>query len=75
MLLLKMNIPDHISESLETIFWVKIIKFPDAYVGPDPGIFLTLERESGWKNSHPGYTLYMRSVHKQIRSSPAPHIL
>jgi hypothetical protein len=30
------NSPDHISESLETIFWVKILKFFDA----DPG----------WKN-------------------------
>jgi hypothetical protein len=29
------NMPDHISESLETIFWVKIVKFFDA----DPGIF------------------------------------
>ncbi len=28
-----MNIPDHISESLETIFWVKILIFFDA----DPG--------------------------------------
>jgi hypothetical protein len=28
-----MNNPDHISESLETIFWVKIPKFFD----PDPG--------------------------------------
>ncbi len=28
-----MNNPDHISESLETIFWFKIIKFFDA----DPG--------------------------------------
>jgi hypothetical protein len=28
-----MNNPDHISESLETIFWVKIIKFLYA----DPG--------------------------------------
>jgi hypothetical protein len=28
-----MNIPDHISESLETIFWDKIFKFFDA----DPG--------------------------------------
>jgi hypothetical protein len=28
-----MNNPDHISESTETIFWVKIIKFFDA----DPG--------------------------------------
>jgi hypothetical protein len=28
-----MNNPDHISESLETIFWVKILKFFDAYPG------------------------------------------
>jgi hypothetical protein len=33
-----MNIPDHISESLESIFWVKILKFFDA---SDPGLFLT----------------------------------
>jgi hypothetical protein len=35
-----MNIPDHISESLETIFCVKILKLFDA----DPGIFLTCIR-------------------------------
>ncbi len=29
-----MNIPDHISESLETIFWVKFF-----YADPDPGSF------------------------------------
>jgi hypothetical protein len=34
-----MNIPYHISERLETIFWVKILKFFDA--GPE--IFLTLD--------------------------------
>jgi hypothetical protein len=28
-----MNNPDHISESLETIFWVKILKFFDADSG------------------------------------------
>jgi hypothetical protein len=28
-----MNNPDHVSESLKTIFWVKILKFFDA----DPG--------------------------------------
>ncbi len=28
-----MNNPDHISERLETVFWVKILKFVDA----DPG--------------------------------------
>jgi hypothetical protein len=27
------NNPDHISESLETIFWVKILKFFDAETG------------------------------------------
>jgi hypothetical protein len=31
-----MNNPDHISESLETIFWVKILKFFDA--DPEAGI-------------------------------------
>ncbi len=38
-----MNKPDHISESFETIFGVKILKFFDA----DPG--------SRWKNSDPGW--------------------
>ncbi len=32
-----MNILDHISESLETIFWVKILKFFDSDADPDPG--------------------------------------
>jgi hypothetical protein len=32
-----MNIPDHISEILETKFWIKILKFFDADVDPDPG--------------------------------------
>ncbi len=42
-----MNIPNHISESLETIFWVKNIK--KFYVDTDPGsgIFLTLDPGSG----------------------------
>ncbi len=31
----EMNIPDHISESLEHIFGIKILKFFDA--DPDPG--------------------------------------
>jgi hypothetical protein len=30
-----LNIPDHISESLETIFWIKILKFFDT--DADPG--------------------------------------
>jgi hypothetical protein len=44
-----MNITDHISESLETNFFVfKILKFFDV----DPESFLTLD--PGWKNSDPG---------------------
>ncbi len=34
-----MNIPDHISESLETFFLVKILKFFDV----DPGILFALD--------------------------------
>ncbi len=37
-----MNNPDHISESLETIFWVKIMKYFDADPDPGSGIFLLL---------------------------------
>jgi hypothetical protein len=45
-----MIIPDHISESLETIFWAKIpvLEFFDA-VG-DPGIFLTFGSGIGYLN-------------------------
>jgi hypothetical protein len=46
------NILNHIYESLETIFWVKILKFFD----PDPGSgnFLYLDPGSGLeKNSDP----------------------
>jgi hypothetical protein len=37
-----MNIQDHISESLETIFGFKILKFFDADPDPGSGIFLIL---------------------------------
>ncbi len=47
-----MNIPDHISESLETIFWVKILKLFD--VDPDPESFRPWIRNPGRKNSDPG---------------------
>jgi hypothetical protein len=40
-----MNIPDHISEWLETFFGLKILKFFDAH--PGSGIFLTLDPGSG----------------------------
>jgi hypothetical protein len=55
-----MNIPDHISENIETIFWVKILKFFDA--DPGSGIFLTLDPGpwlikivSGIWDKHPEY--------------------
>jgi hypothetical protein len=47
----RINLPDHISESLETIFWVQILKFFDADSDPGSGIFSTLD--PGWKNSDP----------------------
>ncbi len=48
----EMNIPDYISESLETTFWVKILKFVDADADPDPGSgnFFLL----GIRVKHPG---------------------
>jgi hypothetical protein len=58
---IQMNIPDHIFESLEKIFGVKILKFFDA----DPGsgiFFLPWIRQLGWKkfgsgirDKHPGF--------------------
>jgi hypothetical protein len=52
-----MNIPDHISETLESIFWVTILKFFDA--DADPGILFTLDPgwkqfRSGIRDKHPG---------------------
>jgi hypothetical protein len=59
-----MNILDHISESLETIFWVKILKFFDAECGCGSGsrdleILLTLGPGTGMekiriRDKHPG---------------------
>jgi hypothetical protein len=42
-----MNNPNHISESLETIFWVKILALFDA----DPGSWMENNRiwDPGWK--------------------------
>jgi hypothetical protein len=47
-----MNILDHISESLEKKFGLKILKFFAADPDPGSGIFLT--RDPGWKNWDPG---------------------
>jgi hypothetical protein len=41
------NIPDHFSESLETVFWVKILQFFDADPDPVSGILSTLDPGSG----------------------------
>ncbi len=54
-----MNIPDHIFESLEPNFWVKILKFFDADSDPGSGICLTLEMGSRMekiriRDKHPG---------------------
>jgi len=49
-----MNIPDHISESLETIFWVEKLKPFDADADPGPGNHF--DPGSGIeKNSYPGF--------------------
>jgi hypothetical protein len=42
-----MNIPDHISESIETNFWFKILQFFDAYA--DPGTGNIFDLDPGWK--------------------------
>jgi hypothetical protein len=42
-----MNNPDHISESLGTIFWVTILKFYDA--DPGSGMEKNSDPESGMK--------------------------
>jgi hypothetical protein len=52
-----MNILDHIIESLETIFWVKILKFFDADADLDTGSGNLFDPGSGTrdgKNSDPG---------------------
>jgi hypothetical protein len=55
-----MNILDHISESFETIIWVKILKFFDA--DPDPGYRNLFDSGSGMekfgssiRDQHSGY--------------------
>jgi hypothetical protein len=46
-----MNIPDHISQSLETIFWVKVLTFFDLDPDPGPG---KEKIGSGIRDKHPG---------------------
>jgi hypothetical protein len=56
-----MNIPVHIAESLETVFWVNKHKFVDVDPAPGSEIFLTLDPGSGMekfgsgiRDNHPG---------------------
>jgi hypothetical protein len=51
-----MNIPNHISESLVTIFWVTILKFFDADPDSGSGIFLTLD--PGWEKFGSGINIW-----------------
>jgi hypothetical protein len=47
------NNPDHISECLEAIFWVKILKFFDA--DPGSGMERIRIRDPGWKKLGSGF--------------------
>jgi hypothetical protein len=49
------NKPDHISESLQTIFWVKILKFFDA--DPGSGMEKIWIRDPGWKKFGSGINI------------------
>jgi hypothetical protein len=41
-----MNNPDHISWSLETIFWVKIVTKPSKIRDGDPGFQIKMDQHS-----------------------------
>jgi hypothetical protein len=63
-----MNNPDHISESLETNFWVKILKFNDA--GPGSG----MEKFwSGIRDKHPGSATQVKADPNLLRIRIPPH--
>jgi hypothetical protein len=47
-----MTIPNHISESLENFFGLKVLQFFDA--DPDPVFEIFLNRDPEGKNSDPG---------------------
>jgi hypothetical protein len=76
-----MYIPDHVSEGLETIFWVKILKFLDA--DPDQGseIFLHWIRDQGRKNfgygirdKHPGSATLVECLRYQGKGNVKSNI-
>jgi hypothetical protein len=61
-----MNNPDHISESLETIFWVKILK---SFVA-DPGPGMEKIRIRDVNNSDPGSGINIRGPQHCFHPSP-----
>ncbi len=68
-----MNITDHISESLETIFRVKILKFFDADTDSDPGIFLTLDPGSGMEKIRRDPATLENSKHIKVIKLRVPY--
>jgi hypothetical protein len=49
-----MNIPDHIFESLETIFWVELKILNSLTWNPGSGIFFTMDPRWGFENLDQG---------------------
>jgi hypothetical protein len=75
------NIPDHISESLETIFWVKILKLFVADADPDPVSGNLFDPGSGMekiriRDKHPGSaTLLLPLPYIELIESNIPPVL
>jgi hypothetical protein len=58
-----MNIPVHISERLETIFWVKVLTFFDADADVDVDADQDQDPESGiFLTQDPGWTSHIRNT-------------
>jgi hypothetical protein len=58
-----MNNPDHISSSLETIFWVKILKFFDADRGSGMEICGSGMEKNRIRDKHPGSATLVKGQH------------
>jgi|688.fasta_scaffold2136974_1 hypothetical protein len=59
-----MNSPDHISESLETNFWVKILTIFDADSDPGWEKFGSGMEKNRSRDKHPGYATLVKSEEK-----------
>ena len=64
-----MNIPDHISESLETVFWVKILKF--FYADAARNLF-DHESNPGWKKFGSGVNTVSATLFFSV-ANPGSH--